>query len=261
MSATLVGAVRSWACGVVPGGAEIVVVRCSTRLGSAPATASTATTAPTPRAPRSMKKRFEERLMTVMVVADRQRRLRAACATAKTAPLRRGGRSGGLADAREAGAHPLPPARPRGGRAEAGGGRDRRTDLRDPVLERQLARDQAVQRVGHGRLDLRARERVREQRHEVERLDGLADAAGDLARRQAAREQLTGLPVAALGREGGAHEVARAGEPDHRLGARALLLGVPPDLEEDMARRGARGVEALRLGGAGREGGGVLGGA
>src|SRR3954463_5126883 len=164
MSATLVGAARN-AAGVVVAdcGVEIVVVRCSTRLGSAPATASTATTAPTPRAPRSMKKRFEERLMTVMVVADRQRRLRAACATAKTAPLRRGGRSGGLADAREAGAHPLPPARPRGGRAEAGGGRDRRADLRDPVLERQLARDQAVQRVGDGRLDLRARERVREQ--------------------------------------------------------------------------------------------------
>src|SRR3954464_13332914 len=138
MSATLVGAVRSEACEVVACGVEIVVVRCSTRLGSAPATASTATTAPTPRAPRSMKKRFEERLMTVMVVTDRQRRLRAACATAKTAPLRRGGRSGGLADAREAGRHPLPPPRPRGGRAEAGGGRDRRADLRDPVLERQL---------------------------------------------------------------------------------------------------------------------------
>src|SRR3954449_6915873 len=125
MSATLVGALRSDAGVVVVAcGVEIVVVRCSTRLGSAPATASTATTAPTPRAPRSMKKRFDERLMTVMVVADRQRRLRAACATAKAPPLRVAAASGGLADAREAGAHPLAPPRPRRGRPEAGGRRD-----------------------------------------------------------------------------------------------------------------------------------------
>ena len=49
------------------------------------------------------------------------------------------------------------------------------------------------------------------------------------------------------------------GEPDHRLGARALLLGVAPDLEEDVPGRSAGGVEALGLGRAGGQRGGVLG--
>ena len=48
------------------------------------------------------------------------------------------------------------------------------------------------------------------------------------------------------------------GQADHRLRPRALRLGVAPDLGEDVARGGAGGVEALRLGRAGRERGGVL---
>ena len=44
-----------------------------------------------------------------------------------------------------------------------------------------------------------SRERAAEQRHEIERLDGLADALGDLGRRHALREQLAGAPVARAG--------------------------------------------------------------
>src|SRR3954471_18566687 len=79
MSATLVGAVRSDAGEVVVAcGAGTVVVRCSTRLGSAPETASTTTTAPTARAPIITKKTFEIRLMAVILAAKGQRGLRAA---------------------------------------------------------------------------------------------------------------------------------------------------------------------------------------
>src|SRR5215218_3399141 len=252
MSATLVGAVRGRAgevaCGVLVG----VVVR-STFLGSAPATASTATTAPTATAPSITKKKLERR-MPVMLAAIRQRSLRAAPTAAKSRPR-------ALAAAREACLHALAPARPCRPRAEARRRRDGGADLRDPLVERELARDQAIERGRHGRLDLGAGERVGEQRHEVEGLDGLADLGGDLRRRDALGEQLARLPVAALRRERGADEVARAGEPDQRLGPRALLLCVAPDLEEDVAGGGARGVEALRLRRARRECGGVLGGA
>src|SRR3954447_2641976 len=85
MSATLVGAVFSDAGEVVVAcGAGTVVVRCSTFLGSAPATASTTTTAPTARAPIITKKTFEIRLMAVILAAKGQRRLRAASALPKS---------------------------------------------------------------------------------------------------------------------------------------------------------------------------------
>ena len=101
-------------------------------------------------------------------------------------------------------------------------------------------------------------QRAREQRDGLERLDGLADALGDLVRRHARGEQLAGAPVAALRREHGRDEVAGPGQAEERLRPRALRLGVAPDLGEDVARGGARGVEALRLGRAGGQAGGVL---
>ena len=97
-----------------------------------------------------------------------------------------------------------------------------------------------------------------EQRDDVERLDRLADPLGDLGRRDALGEQLARAPVARLRRQRGGDEVARAGEADHRLRPRALALGEAPDLGEDVPRRGARGVEALRLGRAGGQRRGVL---
>ena len=60
------------------------------------------------------------------------------------------------------------------------------------------------------------------------------------------------------GGERGRDEVAGAREPDHRLRARALRLGVAPDLGEDVAGRAAGGVQALALGRAARERRGVL---
>src|SRR3954454_2682260 len=189
MSATLVGAVRG-AEGEVAAG--VVTVVCSTFLGRAPATARTATTTPTARAPSSTKKKLEIR-MEPMLGSESQSSLRRGSAGAKTR------------------LHPPAPARPRDARAEARRRRHRRADLRDPLVQRLLAGDQAVERVGDRRLDVGARERVGEERHEVERLDRLTDAAGDLRRRDALREQLAGLAVAALGSERGAHEVAGAG--------------------------------------------------
>jgi hypothetical protein len=62
------------------------------------------------------------------------------------------------------------------------------------------------------------------------------------------------------GASAGGHEVAGAGEADHRLGLGAVAAGVAPDLGEDVAGGGARGVEALALGRARGERGGVLGG-
>ena len=179
--------------------------------------------------------------MAAMLAAIRQRCLR-------------GGSAAGKARLR-----PLAPARQRDRRAEARRRRNRGADPRDPVVERQLAADQAVERVGHRRLDLGAFERMGEQRHEVERLDGLPDAGGDLRGRDPGGEQLARLAVAALRRQRGPDEVAGAGEPDHRLGARALLLGVAPDLEEDVPGGGAGGVEALGLRRARGQRGGVLG--
>ena len=104
-------------------------------------------------------------------------------------------------------------------------------------------------------------ERAGEQRHRLERLDRLADALRDLRRGHARGEQLAGAAVAALARERGRDQVAGAREPDHRLGARAETLGVAPHLGEDVPGGGARGVQPLRLGGAGGERGGVLRGA
>src|SRR4051794_35976370 len=157
MSATLVGAVFSDAGEVVVAcGAGTVVVRCSTFLGSAPATASTTTTAPTARAPIITKKTFEIRLMAVILAAEGQRGLRTASAVLKS--------SGRRSAPREPGAHPLAPARPCRGRAKARGRGHRGADLCHPLLERQLAGDQPVERVGHRRLDLRALEGVGEHR-------------------------------------------------------------------------------------------------
>src|SRR4051794_32373187 len=80
-------------------------------------------------------------------------------------------------------AHALPrPAEEPRGRPPAGRrGRDRRTDEPDPAIERQRAGDEAGEAARHRRLDPGAVEREGEQRHEVERLDGLADALRDLA--------------------------------------------------------------------------------
>ena len=81
-------------------------------------------------------------------------------------------------------------------------------------------------------------------------------AAGD-----ARREQLARAAVARLRREHRRDEVAGPGEAEQRLGPRALGVGVAPDLGEDVPGRGAGGVQALRLGRAGREARRVLRGA
>ena len=83
--------------------------------------------------------------------------------------------------------------------------------------------------------------------------------AGISRRGDALAEQLAGAAVARLRRERGADEVARAGEPDHRLRLAALALGVAPDLGEDVPGGGARGVQALARGRARGQRGGVLG--
>ena len=64
-----------------------------------------------------------------------------------------------------------------GRRAPARGRRDGRAHERDPVVERQLAGDQPPERASDRRLNAGALERRAEQRHGLERLDGLADAA------------------------------------------------------------------------------------
>ena len=156
-------------------------------------------------------------------------------------------------------AQPPPPAPPGRAAVEARRRRDGRPHLGDPVVERQLAGDQAVQRVGDGRLDVGRLQRGRQQRDHVERLDGLADPLGDLARGDPLGQQLARAPVAALRRQRGGDQVAGPGQPDHRLRARALALGEAPDLEEDVPGRRARRVQALRLGRARGQRGRVLG--
>ena len=78
-----------------------------------------------------------------------------------------------------------------------------------------------MQRGRDGRVDVGAAQRRGQQRDHVERLDGLADAGRDLARRDALAEQLARAAVAALRRERGADEVARAASP-------IIDSGLPP---------------------------------
>ena len=174
------------------------------------------------------------------------------CCVAPQAAVRRAGR---------AGAPRIRFARAPVGAAPAGARRHGRAHERDPVVERQLARDQAREPARDGRLDAGAVERAGEQRDEVERLDGLADPLGDLGRRHALGEQLAGAAVAAAGGERGRDQVAGAREPDQRLRAGAEAVGVAPDLGEDVPGGAAGGVQALALGRAARERGGVLRGA
>ena len=90
-------------------------------------------------------------------------------------------------------------------------------------------------------------------RHGLERLDGLADAIRDL--RPRARPAASSSPALRLRdrRQRGGHEVAGAGAA--RRTSRALAAaarGQREHLEEDVGRRHAGGVQALRLGGARR---------
>src|SRR4051794_12767300 len=135
---------------------------------------------------------------------------------------------------------------------------DGRAHERDPVVEGQRSGDEPRERAGHRRLDARALERPGEQRDRLERLDRLPDPGGDLRRRDALAEQLACAAVPRLGGERRRHEVPRARQADERLGPPAERLGQPPHLAEDVARRGAGRVQALRLGGAPRQGGRVL---
>src|SRR4051812_2871737 len=128
----------------------------------------------------------------------------------------------------------------------------------DPLVEREVAGDEAGERGDDRRGRAGAVERAGEQRDEVEGLDRLTDARGDVGGRHAFGEQLAGTAVAALRRERGPDQVAGSREPDQRLRPRALHLRVAPHLEEDVPGGGAGGVEALRLGGGGGERGGVL---
>ena len=145
-------------------------------------------------------------------------------------------------------------------RQRAGGGTVARTSATQsssgssPAIRR-------AERARHGRADARPLERPREQRHRLERLDGLADALRDLRRGHARRRAARRRGGCGSRRERRRDEVARAGEPDHRLRARAERLGVAPDLGEDVAGGRAGGVQPLRLGGARGERRGVLGGA
>ena len=77
----------------------------------------------------------------------------------------------------------------------AGGGTVVRTSATQ-FVERQLAGDQPREAGRDRRVDAGSRERAGEQRDEVERLDGLADAVGDLGGRHALGEQLAGAAVA-----------------------------------------------------------------
>ena len=161
-----------------------------------------------------------------------------------------GVRDGAAAHARDGA---LPRRVARRGRWDGG------ADLRDPLVQRQLPGDQAVQRGRDRRLDVRAAQRGGEQRDHVQRLDGLADPGRDLGRRHALAEQLARAAVARLRRERRADEVAGARQADHRLRLAALALGVAPHLGEDVARRRSRRVQALDLRGARGERRGVLG--
>ncbi len=118
--------------------------------------------------------------------------------------------------------------------------------------------DQARQGGDHGRLEPRPLDRAREQPHGLQRLHGLAEAAGDLVRRHALGQQLAGAAVAGGGRQRGGHQVAGAAAPHERARLPAGQLGQGEHLEEDVRRGHAGGVEALALGGADRHRRGVL---
>ena len=95
---------------------------------------------------------------------------------------------------------------------------------------------------------------------DVQRLDRLADPRRDLA--PPARPGPSSSPARRLRLCGASAVPTRSpvpGQPDHRLRPRALALGVAPDLGEDVPGGGARGVQALRLGRARGQRGGVLG--
>jgi hypothetical protein len=113
----------------------------------------------------------------------------------------------------------------RTGRQRAGGGR--RAHQRDPLGERQIARDEASQSAGHGRVDARALQRPRRQRHRLQRLDRLPDALGDVLRPHTRGEQFAGAAIAALRGERGGDEVAGPGQTDERLGQ--PVVGESPD--------------------------------
>ena len=146
---------------------------------------------------------------------------------------------------------PAPQRRRRHGRAHQ----------RDPVVERQLAGDQPAERARH-RAPTPARSSAR--------ASSGTDSSASTAWPTRSGISAAGTPAASSSparrlrlsrRQRGRHEVAGAGQPDHRLGPRAEALGVAPDLGEDVPGGGAGGVQPLRLGRAGRERRGVLGGA
>ncbi|MEA2190272.1 MAG: glycerol-3-phosphate dehydrogenase, partial [Solirubrobacteraceae bacterium] len=84
-----------------------------------------------------------------------------------------------------------------------------------------------------------------EQRHGLQRLDGLPDPPGDLLARDTVGQQLPRPPVAALRRERGGDEVARPGQPDERLGTGAEALGARP--ESFIGRAGTGDLVATAL--------------
>src|SRR5437667_81178 len=118
-----------------------------------------------------------------------------------TARLRELERAHLAADARlEPAAHARPEALPEpglhpDGDASPGRQRDGRPHQLYPLVERELAADQPCEPAGDGRVDAGLRQRSRQERHRLQRLDGLADPLGDLRGRDALGEQLAGAPV------------------------------------------------------------------
>src|SRR5262249_53487061 len=121
-----------------------------------------------------------------------------------------------------------------------------------------LALDQSGQPPEPRSVDTGALERLGDQRHRVERLRGLADLGRDVLSGDAAAEQLAGAPVAAAPRERGRGQVADPGEPDERIRVGAEAERVLGALAPDLGGRDPGGVEPVRLGRGGGEGGGVL---
>ena len=80
-------------------------------------------------------------------------------------------------------ASPRAPPEPRLGTAPACRRGHGGAHQRNPIVERQLARDQSPECARDGRLHIRMLQRAREQRHRLQRLDRLADRARGSPRR------------------------------------------------------------------------------
>src|SRR3954469_17344189 len=101
---------------------------------------------------------------------------------------------------------PIPPRSKASGRVCA--------DALQPGAAIDAAGDEIAERLGRGRFDTGALERVDQQRDELEALGGLRHRGAYLLARDAAAEQFAGAAVARVLRARGRDEVARSGQTD-----------------------------------------------